>query len=199
VSQVTFQAELARLLIDVDFRTAVRSQGEVVLDTDLTDRERRRLVAVAADPGLDITTTLHQGWRLSKALLMLPFTCALLGNERLACELTDFWRTRPPRSLYFHQEAITFCDWLLERVGVALQVMYLDEITRFERATLQLRTPWAPDPPQPQTVRFDHDPEQLLTDLAAGAEPNGVASRPSLLLGTATEPGKEQWHLIPAD
>src|SRR6266545_6479460 len=92
VTQTAFQAALARLLVDGDFRDEVRARGEPALDADLTALERRRVVAVASDAGLEITRTLHDGWRLSKALLMLPMTCALLGHERLARELRDFWR-----------------------------------------------------------------------------------------------------------
>lgn len=194
MSQTTFQAELARLLIDSDFRTDVRSHGEASLDADLTDRERRRLVAVASDPGLDITRTLHDGWRLSKVLLMLPLTSALLGGERLAEELRNFWPTRVPRSLYFREEAIAFCEWLLE--GDA-STPYLEEVVAFERATLELRAPWAPDPPEMQTVHFEHDPERLLADLAAGEAPDAVERRPCLLIGTAVEPGKEEWRVLP--
>ena len=115
LSQAAFQAVLARLLVEDDFRDLVRARGEDALEGDLTPVERRRLVAVASDPGLDVTRTLHDGWRFSKVLLMLPATCAVLGNERLGEEVRAFWKTRVPRSLYFHAEAIAFCDWLLER------------------------------------------------------------------------------------
>ncbi len=79
-------------------------------------------------------------------------TCALLGHERLARELRDFWRTRTPRSLYFREEAIAFCDHLRERARSTLRLVYLEEVVGFERATLELRAPWAPNPPRPQEV-----------------------------------------------
>lgn len=195
MTQTAFQAALARLLVDGDFRDEVRARGEPALDADLTALERRRVVAVASDAGLEITRTLHDGWRLSKALLMLPMTCALLGHERLARELRDFWRARTPRSLYFREEAIAFCDHLRERARSTLRLVYLEEVVGFERATLELRAPWAPNPPRPQEVWFRHDPELLFAELAAGRRPRAIPERRCVLLGRAVKPGTPEWRL----
>jgi hypothetical protein len=197
VTQTAFQAALARLLVDADFRDEVRERGERALDGDLTELERRRVVAVASDAGLEITRTLHDGWRLSKALLMLPLTCALLGHERLAQELRDFWHTRTPRSLYFREEAIAFCDHLRARARSTLRLVYLEEVVGFERAALELRAPWAPDPPRQQEVEFSHDPEVLFAELAAGRRPRAIPERHCVLLGRAVEPGTPEWRLAP--
>jgi hypothetical protein len=195
MSQERFQAELARLLLEADFRDRVRADGERALDGELTPVERRRLVAVARDPGLGITRTLHDGWRLSKVLLMLPLTCVVLGNDRLALELREFWPTRVPRSLYFLEEAIAFCDHLQAKRPDRRMPSYLDEIVAFERATLVLRRPWAPGPPSPQQVAFRHDPEQLLETVAAGRRPRGIPLRPCLLVGGTRAPGQVEWRI----
>jgi hypothetical protein len=194
MSQGRFQAELARLVLEPEFRDHVRADGERVLDGDLTPIERRRLVSVASDPGLGITRTLHDGWRLSKVLLMLPLTCVVLG-ERLAPELREFWPTRVPRSLYFLEEAIAFCDHLQAKRRARPTPSYLDEIVAFERATLVLRRPWAPDPPPPQQVAFRHDPERLLETVAAGRRPRGIPLRPCLLVGGCRAPGQVEWRI----
>jgi hypothetical protein len=194
VTQVAFQAALARLLVEDDFRDSVRAGGEAALDGDLTPVERRRLVAVASDPGLDVTRTLHDGWRFSKVLLMLPATCAVLGNERLSAEVHAFWKTRVPRSLYFHAEAIAFCDWLLARSG-ELGLEYLDELAAFERASLVLRSAWADAPPPPQQVRFRHDPQLLLAAIAEGRPLAGIPERPCVLVGSSPLSGEVEWRL----
>jgi hypothetical protein len=80
---------------------------------DLSDRERRRLVGIATDPGLEITATLIKSFRLGKILTLLPLTRTLIGNERLAREATRFWAARPPTTLYPLEEAVEFCDYLL--------------------------------------------------------------------------------------
>ena len=194
MSQVAFQAALARLLVEDDFRDAVRAGGEAALEGDLTPVERRRLVAVASDPGLGITRTLHDGWRFSKVLLMLPATCAVLGNERLSAEVQAFWKTRVPRSLYFHAEAIAFCDYLMQHQS-RLRLLHLDELVAFERASLVLRSAWASTPPPPQQVHFRHDPELLLAAVAEGKRPDGIPERPCILVGTSPVSGEVEWRL----
>ena len=192
MSQAAFQARLARLLVDNAFRDDVRERGEEALDGELTAVERRRLVAVASDNGLGVTRTLHDGWRMSKVLLMLPLTCVVLG-DLLAEELKAFWPTRVPRSLYFHGEAIAFCDHLLRPDGP--RPRYLDEVAAFERATLVLRTAWSGERPAPQQVPFRHDPEVLLAALAEGAVPAEVPERPIVLVGLPPVSGQVEWRL----
>src|SRR6185295_2861792 len=60
MSAATFQALFARLVIDPTFRDDVRAQGATALDGDLTALERERLLFVSADPGMDVTRTLHK-------------------------------------------------------------------------------------------------------------------------------------------
>ena len=198
MSQQAFQAAVARLLLETGFRDVVRDGTEIPGD-HLTEIERRRLVAIANDPGLDVTRTLHDGWRLSKVLLMLPMTCLLLGDVRLAAELTSFWRGRVPRSLYFHDEAIAFCDHVLARPRSRLRLTYLDEVVAFERALLELQRPWAGGPPAPQRVVFRHEPQALLGALAEGRRPRGVPEELCVLVGTSPAPGQVEWRLaVPA-
>lgn len=87
MTQQTFQAVLARLVVDPTYRDLVRSQGERALPSDLNELQRQRLIFAAGNKGIDITGTLHKGFRLGKILSMLPLTCALLGNKRLAREV----------------------------------------------------------------------------------------------------------------
>ena len=78
-----FQANLARLVIDLEFRARVRARGATALEGELTALERARLASAAADRGLDATRMLYTSFRLSKLLITLPLTCTLLGPARL--------------------------------------------------------------------------------------------------------------------
>lgn len=200
MSLPVFQSALARLIVDPDFRDDVRARGEAALPSDLSGRERERLLAVCADPGLDITRTLHKGFRLGKLLGQLPLTRLLLDRDTMAKEVGEFWRRRLPVSFYYLEEALAFCDYLMERMGSGdLAVPYLAEITAYERATLELQRsqPNGSAPPL-QAVEFHHDPLPLIGSLARGEVPLAAAERHCWLLGSR-ENGALQWHLMPAD
>src|SRR5688500_6428770 len=104
MTQQSFQAALARLVVDPTERELVRSQGEKALPDSLSDVQRQRLIFAAGNKGIDITATLHKGFRLGKILSMLPMTCVLLGNKRLAREVDLFWQKHRSRSFYYLEE-----------------------------------------------------------------------------------------------
>lgn len=195
MSAPVFQSALARLVIDPDFREGVRAQGAPALPGDLSDLERERLLAVSEDPGLDVTRTLHKGFRLSKLMGQLPLTCAVLGKEALAREVGEFWRRNPPVSFYYLAEAVSFCDFLLARLEEGLTVPCLSEIAAWERAGLELQRP-RPDgaPPPLQVVEFRHDPLPLLATLGRGEWPAEIAERSCLMLGSRDN-GPVEWRL----
>jgi hypothetical protein len=197
VSQRVFQAALARLVFDPEFGERVRAGGGTALPAELTDVERRRLVGAASDPGLRPTQIVHNGWRLGKLLTMLPLTSALLGPETLVAEARGFWPARPPRSLYFRDEALAFCDHLLARARAGLlAVPHLAEVTGYERAGLRLLgSPGEAGVPAPEAVPFDHDPDALLGALAAGRALDGVPASPCTLLGRRGADGAVQWSV----
>jgi len=191
VSLHTFQSCLAQLIVDPDYRDRVRALGNDALAASLTERERARLCRIAADSGLDINRTLHKGFRLGKLRAMLPLTCQLLGAARLAREVSAFWVECPPSSFYFLPEALEFCKFL---AGRKLRVKYLDEVTAYERATLEIEKAGAVPPPQ--RVRFRHDPRILLAVLASGRRPRAVPHRPSVAICARDGVGRIQWRLV---
>ena len=194
MSQRAFQASLARLALEPDFREQVRSQGEPALGPRLTPLERKRLAAAAADPGLDLTAYLIRSFRLGKLLTLLPLTRTLLGSELLASEARSFWRAHPPTSFYFLEEALAFCNHLLERTQDGLRVAYLDEVVAYERAMLELRRVRSDgDRPQAQVIHFRHDPVRLLEALAAGKRPGRVPAASYDLVGVLDEDGEIRW------
>jgi hypothetical protein len=196
MSAPAFQALFARLVIDPDFRDDVRARGPAALDGDLTDLERERLLFVADDPGMDVTRTLHKGFRLSKLMGQLPLTCAALGKEALAREVAEFWRRNPPISFYYLAEAVSFCDFLSARLeeGMEPPTPYLAEVAAWERAGLELQRPRPEgDAPPLQVVEFAHDPLPLLAAHGRG-EPVEPTDRPCLMIG-GYEGGKVEWRL----
>ena len=195
MSAPAFQSALARLIVDPDFRDGVRERRGEALAADLTPLERERLLAVSVDPGLDVTRTLHKGFRLGKLLAYLPLTRALFDRDTLAREIGEFWRRRPPVSFYFLEEALAFCEYLLERIEEGeLEVRYLEEIAAYERAALELQRS-RPDGSRPplQVVEFRHDPLPLLAALAHGEIP-AAPERRCWLFG-ALEDGRLEWRL----
>jgi hypothetical protein len=195
MSAAVFQSALARLVVDPDFRNAVREHGAEALPDGLADLERERLLAVAVDPGLDITRTLHKGFRLAKLLAWIPLTCAVLGREVRTREVEEFWKRRLPVSFYYLEEAVAFCDYLLERVREGLDIPYLEEVASYERASLELRRDRpAGEAVDDQTVELRHDPEALLGALARGEDLAGVPEMPCRLIGQRVEGGVE-WRL----
>jgi hypothetical protein len=199
MSAAAFQAALGRLVADASYREAVRAEGEPALRCELDAVQRRRLLAVAASPGLDITSKVHEAWRLGKLYTMLPLTCALLGEERLGREVDGFWRRCLPRSFYFRDEALEFCDHLARRLRTGMRVSYLREVLAYESTVLELRRPFAPgEGKRIRSVAFRHDPARLIGALRAGERPRRIPTRPCLLVGTAT-PGKDvEWEVIGA-
>lgn len=189
-----FQNAMVRLIIDPDFRDRVadaRDTADDGLHDGLTPRETMRLRRIAADPGLGINRTLHKGFRLGKVRGLLPYTCRLLGTQRLCDELARFWHDHPPASFYFLPEAVDFCDHLRAR---RLRLRYLDDIVAYERATLELERART-GPPPIQLIRFRHDPTALLTALAEGRRPRAIPERPCTLVARLGRNGKPTWSI----
>jgi hypothetical protein len=201
VSQRAFQTLAARLVVEPDFRGLVCAGGAAALEREsggsLTELESRRLLAVAADPGLDATRLVHFDFRLSKLYVMLPLTRFLLGRERMLREAHAFWRASPPVTHYFIKEAVDFCDHLQERLRTrALRARYLAEVLAYERAELELKRPRPGGrAPRPRLVPFRHDPRALLSALARGRRPRAIPLRACTLVATLDTEGNVRWDI----
>ena len=171
-----FQSNLARLVALPGFRQSVQAQGERALGGHLDPRERARLLAVAADPGLVVTSTLVASFRLGKLLQWLPLTRVLLGNRALVREAQQFWRRWPPTSFYAAEEVLAFCDHLQRRRR--RPVPGLGDIVALERALLELGRPRPDGETAPaQVVRFRYDAAAMLDALTAGRRPRHLGAR----------------------
>jgi hypothetical protein len=196
MTQRAFQSTVARLVIDPEFRDRVCAHGVLALDSDLTVLEQERVIAIVSDKGLDAARTLHKSFRLTKIYTLLPLTRALLGADRLAQEISSFWKAELPVSHYFMGEAIAFCDFLRKRICSGLRIKYLEEIVAYERANLELRRPRTNcDAAQPQYIKFDHDPVVLLPQLMSGRRPRAVPALSCFLVGSLGHNGAVQWDV----
>ena len=197
MTQRSFQATIARLVIDPEFRDRVRADGAAALDSDLTSLELERVIAVVCNKGLDYTRTLHKSFRITKIYTMLPLTRALLGPARLAKEIGSFWKAELPVSHYFIEEAIAFCNFLQKRLRSGLRIKYLEEIVAYERANLELRRPRTNGvSAEPQFVKFDHDPVTLFTKLLSGKPPRAVPALSCRMVGSLGQDGEVQWDIL---
>lgn len=197
MSLAAFQAGLARLVTDRRWRDDVRARGPAALPEGLTDRERRRLCAAAADPGLAVTATLVVSFRLGKLITLLPLTRRLLGDALLAREARRFWAEQPPRTFYALDEALAFAAALRAR---RLRNPFVDEVAGFEMAMLELRRPGGTGRrPRAEVVRFDHDPRAVLGALAAGRRPRRrLPRRPCALVASLGADETLEWRLARA-
>jgi hypothetical protein len=187
-----FQTAMARLVVEPDYRDAVRAEGMTALGGELTPLERSRLVHIARDRGIEMNRTLHKGFRFGKLRSLLPLTCAVLTPARLVREVALFWQSHPPASFYFLPEALEFCTFL---AGRRLRSRYLADVLAYERATLEMeRARVGPAPTQ--TICLMHDPAKLLATLAAGRRPRAIAQRPCTLIGSKRGDEPVRWALV---
>ena len=180
MSLLGFQRALADMVASPALAMAVRRrEREALVPYDLTPRDRRRLEAVAAQPGMEVNCTLYRSNRLTPIVMLLPYTCFVLG-DRLRWIAERFWDANLT-DLQFATEVDRFAAFLR---GLELDEPLLEEVLSFELATNELRflprralgeeaEHSAGDGlalhPLVRVVRFRHDPAALLELLAAAA------------------------------
>jgi hypothetical protein len=185
VSLREFQRALADMVGSPLLASAVRAgRAEVLESYDLTARERRRLDVVAAQQGMEVSCTLYRWNRLTPVLMLLPYTCFVLGDRmrEIAGQFWDDSRT----DLQFRDEIERFAAFLRELLDAGkLDDPLLREVLDFELAVAELRflprrkITRAAVPgeerlrlhPLVRLVHFRHDPEPLLARLAASERP----------------------------
>jgi hypothetical protein len=99
MTAAAFQSALARLVIDPEFRDEVKAGKSEPL-RGLSARERARIVAVAADRGLDITRRMYVSFRLARLEVGAPRTFRTLSRLGLEKELERYLAHRRPASFY---------------------------------------------------------------------------------------------------
>jgi len=165
-------------------RAAIADPRWVRGEYELTDRELKRLLHSAEQPGMQVCWSLHRANRFGPIHAVLPLTCRALGSL-LRRELDAFWGGALPQDLQFKSEAQRFASFLRRRVRDGhLPIPVVDDLVSFELALADLRflpqrnvretlrrAEAAPGEtrlilhPLVRLLRFRHDPERLLAAL----------------------------------
>lgn len=202
-----YQQILGDLVMDPGLRAAMTAGGEAALaGFDLTPTERRRLVAMVADPGpgLKATTVIHRAFRLSMLAYTLPMTCEALGPEGVKEITHAYWREHLPKNFYYVQEALRFARFARDYLAAkGEEHPHLPEVLETETLMLELSsTVWTsvpaslPDdgacaprlPPGCGVLRFRRDPVAVLTALRAARQPEELPEGEHYLLLTSLGP-----------
>lgn len=173
-----YQELFCRMVAAPAFRDRVlENSGDYLNNFDLTDRERRRLLAIAAQPGMRVNTAIHRANRISPLDDSVPFTCFLLG-DRLPQVLDRYWSENPTENLQIPAECERFAAFLEREINSGRVVgPHIKDVLAFERACTELRffteeelrrtRPAAGAlPPLVRVITFHHDPVRLLEALA---------------------------------
>ncbi len=173
-----FQRALAEMAGRPSFAASVRHNGGSALaGRDLTPREARRLLAVARQPGMEVTCTLARANRFTSIAEVFPMTCQILGAD-LRPLIDRYFEARIPENYQLSGEEEAFAKFLCAELAAGRVVRrFVEDIVAFESATYRLasagRDPedegW-PAPPD-ETVIFRHDPDILLGAVGAGQVP----------------------------
>jgi hypothetical protein len=178
VALEAYQEIFCRMIASADYRTRlIEHPQSIYQDHVLTEREQRRLSALAAHPGMRVNMAIHRANRLTPLDQTLPFTCFLIG-DRLGPLLDRYWDANPTENLQLPAECARFADFLEQEINAGLLLdPYLAEVLAFERVCTELRFfseqelvrkmgTHARLPAQVRILRFRHDPEQLLDALS---------------------------------
>ena len=164
----------------------------------LTAMERQRLEAVTEQDGIQIMRTLYFSWRLTKILTLLPFTAALMGDEKLALYLKDFWSRRNATSLYFVEECLAFLSFLKDTLLEDLP--HFESVSAFERARLELRLEISKGKTfESREVYFHCNPSSLFEALGNGGDLSNLPVLDVVLRGSLTSGGREEWTVVGSD
>ena len=107
-----FQQALAEITASPRLCVAVRRNPELLAERyQLSERERRQVLATVHHPSMECTCSLYRANRLAPLVRNLPRTIAAL-TERLEPVLNDYWEAHPWPHRYGYLESERFCRWL---------------------------------------------------------------------------------------
>jgi hypothetical protein len=207
-----FQRALSDLVMSPAFRTRVAAE---LAAYELSERERRRITAVARDPGLRTGMLLHRAFRLSMLSNTIPRTCTALGASGLKTLVHAYWSEYPSQSMLYVKETRRFADYAFARLAAGtFEHPFLREVLEAELAILVLGKgagAWEPpglvsEPPKTprlhplcRVVAFRRDPDALFQALDTGRSPADLPEGEHFLLFTATGGGRVTMQPVPAE
>lgn len=135
-----FQQAMCDLVASPDLCLRLVQAPEQVLGRyDLSDRDRRRLIAIVQQRGMVVNCSLYRANRLSPIVNLIPHTCFLLG-DKLLDEATEFWKDFKETRLQFHEEVKQFGEFLRRRLeSGSLDNPVLAEVLEYELALNEFR------------------------------------------------------------
>jgi hypothetical protein len=182
MSLAGFQRAFCTLIATPGLCSDLRRDPDLVpAGWDLTPRERRRILALAAHRGMATTCSLYRANRLTPLWTLLPRTCFLLGGG-LRSEIDLYLARERDADLQFASEVQCFAAHLRGRLASgALACPYLREVLELEVARQELpllagteagRALFVLIPhPLVRALAFDHEPSALLARLAERRPP----------------------------
>jgi len=119
---VEFQQALADLTASPELCIAIRRDPSLLHERyKLTERERRRLVAIVEHPGMACSCMVYRANRLAPLALNIPQTCRALG-KKLRSVVSEYWATFPEGNVHFFIEADRFCRFLKAKLAEGLSL-----------------------------------------------------------------------------
>lgn len=107
-----FQQALAELTASPRFCVALRRNADLLQECyQLSERERRQVLAMAHHPAMECACSLYRANRLAPLFRNLPRTLESLA-ERLESILDNYWEAHPWPYRYGYLESERFCQWL---------------------------------------------------------------------------------------
>jgi hypothetical protein len=107
-----FQQALAEITASPRFCLAVRRNASLLRERyQLSERERRQVLAMAQHPAMECACSLYRANRLAPLFRNLPGTLEAL-HDRLESTLNDYWEAHPWPHRYGYLESERFCRWL---------------------------------------------------------------------------------------
>jgi hypothetical protein len=120
-------------------REALANPRRLTETYDLDERELKRLLHSAQQPGMKVCWSLYRANRLGPIHATLPITCQALG-PLLRQELDAFWNEALPEDLQFKSEGERFASFLRSRMRAdSSDFAVLDDLISFELAVTELR------------------------------------------------------------
>lgn len=163
---------------DPHLAATVRRKGaDAFTHYDLTDREKKRLVAVSRQPGMDLNCTLARGNRFAPIYDAFPLTCTLLGSH-LRSVLDELWLSVSPNNYQLSGEIAAF-ERLLTTKSLASDFdnPYLSDILAYESTCWELAQSLRHGSPSSgeagqKAVVFRYDLVELLNAMEHGQLPS---------------------------
>jgi hypothetical protein len=111
-----FQQALADLTASPDLCVSVRRDPSLLHRRyELTEREWRRVVAIAKHPGMQCACIVYRANRLAPLALNVPQLCKALGKD-LRAVASEYWSAFPEANVHFYVEADRFCRFLKKQI-----------------------------------------------------------------------------------